>query len=319
MRIHVWVPCGMTDSGLAKPKGRPVAKLTSPEVPTFFEGIVWPVPTAFAGAIAAMRFEQGDVLYRDPRAYGVLEGQLPKGLSAIQVMLPKRSARATPVDFDGDRRLSSWQSEVTVELVDLARGRTETRVLTQGKLATAFFHGDEAWLDPEREEPAMPRSARELQQRLAETSPSFDARQTAKRGSRFIFVVDLASDASRSKAAGVEQALRATGAVERIELSAKQAGIEDAEAYHPTLVVRGLVLSGRSTETVLPILRSRLYGGAPERGADADLGPEREAKGEAKGEAKRDRFSIARHGRLEEIPIPIPTEVNATRPESSRS
>ncbi len=307
MRIHVWVPCGMMGSGVAKPKGRQVAKAISPEVPIFFEGIAWPVPTAFAGAIAAMRFEQGDILYRDPRAYGVLEGELPKGLSAIQVMLPKRSARATPVDFDGDRRQSSWQSEVTVELVDLDRGRTETRVLTQGKLAMALFHGDETWLDPEREEPAMPRSARELQQRLAETSPSFDARQTAKRGSRFLFVVDLASDASRSKAAGVEQALRATGAVERIELSAKQAGIEDAEAYHPTLVVRGLVMSGRSTETVLPILRSRLYGGAPEHGAGSDLGPKREAK--------RDRFSIARHGRLEAIP----SEVDATRPESSRS
>jgi hypothetical protein len=172
----------------------------SPAVPSFFPGMVWPVPVAFAGAIAAMRFEQGDVLYRDPAAYETLEGKIPKGLSAIQVLLPKRSARvSTSSEFEGDRRKANWQSEVTVELVDLARGQSQVRVLTQGKLAMAIFRGDDAWLDPTREEPSIPRSARELQQRLAEAVPSFDARQTARRGSRFLFVVDLASDASRSR------------------------------------------------------------------------------------------------------------------------
>ena len=83
---------------------------------------------------------------------------------------------------------------------------------------------------------------------------SFDARQTARRGCRFVFAVDLASDASRAKAAGVEESLRATGALERIELSAEHAGVEDAQTYHPTAVVRCLVMANRTTEEVLPIL-----------------------------------------------------------------
>jgi len=254
--------------------------------------MAWPVPVAFAGAIAAMRFEQGDVLYRDPAAYETLEGKIPKGLSAIQVLLPKRSARGTTSsEFEGDRRQANWQSEVTVELVDLARGKTEERVLTQGKLAMAIFRGEDAWLDLKREEPSMPRSARELQQRLDETVSSFDARQTATRGSRFLFVVDLASDASRSKAAAVEEALRATGVVGRIELSAEEAGIEDAQAYHPTAVVRCLVMPNRTTDAVLPILRGCLYGGASD-------GPD----GAGADEAAPDRFSIGRHGLLQAIP-----------------
>jgi hypothetical protein len=285
------------------------APLASPAL-SFFDGMAWPVPTAFAGAIAAMRFEQGDVLYREGRAYDALETKVPEGLSAIQVILPKRSARATPVDADGDRRQVSWESEVTVELIDLARGRSETRVLTQGKLAMALFRGDDAWLDPDHDEPAMPRSARALQQKLGETSASFDARQNAKHGCRFIFVVDLASDASRAKAASVEEALCSSGNVERIELSAMQAGIEGAEAFHPTAVVRCLVLSGRSIESVLPILRSRLYGAASQT---TDEGFEREEA--ADPTPTPDRFSIARHGLLE----PIPADPAATRPESSRS
>ena len=302
MHIHLGVPFGIMDWAMAeRNRGRPLGSADSPAVKRFFEGMAWPVPVAFAGAIAAMRFEQGDVLYRDPSAYDELEGKIPKGLSAIQVILPKRSARATPSEFEGDRRQSSWQSEVTVELIDLARSETQTRVLTQGKLAMAVFRGDDSWLDPERVEPPMPRSARELQQRLEETRSSFDARQTAKRGCRFIFVVDLAGDASRSKAAGVEEALRACGAVERIELSAEDAGIGDAQAYHPAAVVRCLVMPNRTTEEVLPILRCRLYGGTSD---------ESEA-----GKPTSNRFSIGRHGILQAIPA----DPAATRSESSRS
>jgi len=274
---------------------------------SFFTGMVWPVPFAFAGAVAAMRFEQGDVLYRDPSAYDSLEGKIPKGLSAIQVILPKRSNRAAASEFEGDRRLANWQSEVTVELIDLARGRSETRVLTQGKLAMAIFRGDDTWLDPAREEPPILRSARELQQRLEETVSSFDARQTARRGSRFLFVVDLAGDASRSKAAGVEEALRATGAVDRIELSAEDAGVEDPQTYHPSVVVRGLVMPNRAPDEVLPILRGQLYGGASRELDGAD--------GSGSYEPAPDRFSVGRHGLLQSVPV----QPDATRPQSSRT
>jgi hypothetical protein len=246
----------------------------APPVPKFFERLAWPIPVAFAAAIASMRFEQGDVLFRDRSAYDVLEGDIPKGLSAIQVQFPKRSARAAPSEFEGDRRRSSWQSEVTIELVDLAAGKSETRVLSQGKLAMATFHGEEGWLDPLREEPPLPRSARELQQRLEQTQAIFDELQTAAKGCRFIFVVDLANDASRSKAMGVEEALRASGSVERIELSAERAGVEDPHSYHPTAVVRCLILPNRTTDEVLPILRARLYGGGASDDPSTDAGNE---------------------------------------------
>jgi hypothetical protein len=285
---------------------RPPKDSDATPVPKFFEGLAWPIPVAFAAAIASMRFEQGDVLYRDRSAYDALEGDIPKGLSAIQVQFPKRSARAAPSEFEGDRRRSSWQSEVTIELVDLAAGKSETRVLSQGKLAMAIFHGEEGWLDPLREEPPLPRSARELQQRLEQTQASFDEIQTAEKGCRFIFVVDLANDASRSKAMGVEEALRATGSVERIELSAERAGVEDPHSYHPTAVVRCLVLPNRTLEKVLPILRARLYGGASDD-SSADAGNEIETS--------PDRFSVGRHGIFQAIPA----EPSATRSKASPS
>lgn len=266
----------------------------APSEPVFFEGMGWPLPLAFSAAIAGMRFEQGDVIHRDPKAYRAPGGKLPKGSAAIQVLQPPRSARTTPGDVEGDRRAANWGSEVTIALVDLARGTSLTRVVSQGKLATAIFEADESWLDEERDEPPLPRSARELQQHLEQTLPAFDARQKKRtRGSRFVFVVDVAQDASRSKAIRVEDALRATGSVERIELSAREAGVEEAQAYHPTVRVRCLVMPGRSSDEVLPILRAQLYGGAASSAGEA---------ADEDGAATSDRFSIARHGILESIP-----------------
>ncbi len=260
----------------------------------FFAGMAWPVPLSFAAAISGMRFEQGDVLYREEEAYDPLDGRIPEGAKAIQVLLPQRSTRGANVDAAAGRRLSNWQSEVTIELVDLDRGRSQTRVLSQGKLAMALFSGDDDWLDPKREEPPLPRPARDLQQDLAQALSALDRRTTAKQGSRFVFVVDLASDASRTKAIAVEEALRATGPLERLDLSPADAGIEDASTYHPSLVIRALVLVERTSDEILPILRGCLYGGA--------------AAGELGGETAPDRFSIGRHGILEALGAREPKE-----------
>lgn len=249
--------------------------------------MAWPVPLSFAGAIAAMRFEQGDVLYRERGAYGGLRGKMPKGLSAIQVQMPQRSTRAGIVGAGGDRRLVQWQSEVTVSLIDLGSGRSEIRVLSQGKLAMALFSGDDHWLEVHREEPPLPFSARDLQPELACSLAAFATRRTKGAGCCFIFVVDLAMDASRTKANLVEGALREGGAVERIDLSPADAGVADAFRFHPSLVIRGLELNGRSSEEVFPILRGCLYGGAI---SEVDH-----------GEAKPDRFSLARHGLLNDF------------------
>ncbi|HIF94172.1 MAG TPA: hypothetical protein EYQ60_13790 [Myxococcales bacterium] len=253
----------------------------------FFDEMVWPVPLSFAGAISAMRFEQGDVLYRDKAAYCALEGAIPHGLSAIQVLLPQRSTRGLGSEVPGDRRQSNWRSEVTVELIDLEKGRSEVRVLSQGKLATALFTGDEAWLDTGREEPPLPASARDLQPRLEDSVGRFRGLSKTKKGSRFIFVVDLAGDASRSKASNVEAALRASGSVERIDLSPAEAGIEDPGRFHPALIVRGLAMAKRASHQVLPILRQCLYAGGSGTAPESDQAS--------------DRFSIGRHGILQNL------------------
>ena len=107
----------------------------------FFDGFAWAVPTAFASALAALRFEQGDVVFRESAAYGPLQGTEAANSLAIQVLHPPRSARSMPIAVEGDRRRATWQSEVRIDLIDLATGKRETRTISQGKLLMTLWRG----------------------------------------------------------------------------------------------------------------------------------------------------------------------------------
>lgn len=261
---------------------------SSPSEPpplAFFEGFAWSLPTAFAAALAGFRFEQGDVLYRAADGYSTQRDARSTGGPALQVLLPKRSARAAPGEAEGDRRTALWQSEVVLERVDLDAGTSETLTVSQGKLLMTLWTGDERWLDPERAEPPVPLSGRELAGQLEEAEGTLDGDFETKRGARFLFVVDLASDASRAKATAVEEALAAIGQVERVERTAARSGVSDAERFHPALRVRGLAVAGADEDQVQAALRGALYGGSATPDPDADG-------------AAPDRFSVTRHGRL---------------------
>ncbi|MEZ4330811.1 MAG: hypothetical protein R3F35_03620 [Myxococcota bacterium] len=242
-------------------------------------GFVWAVTEAFAPAVAAYRFEQGDVIYRDRRGQGPLGTPLPDDLTAIQLLAPPRSARVVPSDFEGDRRQANWQSEVELELVDLARGRSESFATTQGRLFTALWKDDLSTLQGEGDDPPLPRSARELFALLREGVLAIGPVQGVRSGVRFLFVVDRSNDAARAKAVAIVDALHPLGPVEARDLDPIEAGAPDGDRFHPTLVIRELVLPDVEQEAVEAALRRALYGGS--------------------GEAER--FSVGRHGLLERL------------------
>lgn len=267
----------------ASKRAKESAHTPSPEAIRLFEGLAWPVPTAFAGALADFRFEQGDVLYADPGAYGPLSGP-PDAPRALQIEAPKRSTRGAPVEGDADRRQASWDAEVVLEDVDLRDGTRRRHTTTQGRLFTMLWRGDDDWLDPEREAPPLPLTARDLATRLPElVGPDPDEAEAAKRGTwRFVFVVDESSDASRVKAEGVREALRTLGPVASRDERVGDSALPDADAFHPLLVVRHHSVRKTDAASMEAALRGALYGGQATPG----------------DETATDRFSVSRHGRL---------------------
>ena len=245
----------------------------------FFDGFAWAVSEAFAPAVCGYRFEQGDVLHRSRAGYAPYAGEIAPGLTAIQLHRPPRSARSLPSESEGDRRGASWRSEVELELVDLASGLCERRTSTQGRLLMTLWQGDEGWLDPAHAAPDLPRSTRELAQALRDGELVVPLPAKIASGCRFVFVVDLSSDASRAKAGAIAEALRSLGSASQTDRRPEALGDRATPPYHPTLIVRELALPGVGTERAEAALRRVLYAG------DGDA----------------ERFQIARHGLLEPL------------------
>lgn len=257
--------------------------------PVFFEGFAWALPEAFAPALCNHRFEQGDVVHRSRAAYQSLAGDLPGDLTAIQVRSPSRSARAAAPEYEGDRRGASWQSVVELDLVELALGRSTALETTQGRLFMWLWKDDAGWLDATRADPPLPRTARDLFQALREGLGGPDADERIRRGVRFVFVVDLSSDASRVKAAAIADALRPLGPGISRDLTPAEVGVPEAGRFHPTLVVRVLSVEAGRIDAAQAALERALYSGSGDAG----------------------RFQLARHGVLECIEDGVASRVDA--------
>jgi len=254
----------------------------------FFTGFCWPVPTAFASAVAACRFEQGDVLYSSERAYRDWDGASSELRHHVQVLDPPKSARAMASESDGTRFSVNWSSPVVFELRDYRGGSAETRHSTQGRLFSCLWEGDVSLLAEDgREPPPPPLLARDLHRALQENRDAAVAALGGVLGGAtaprllYLSVLDRSSDASRAKASLVESQLASRFGVVSTDLAPSRAEIPEASRYHPSLAIRCLALDTNDEESVRTLLKGALYT------------PSKTSKAEA-----ADRFALQRHGLL---------------------
>ncbi len=248
----------------------------------FIGGFAWPVPQAFASAVSACRFEQGDVLYSDAAAYHAW----PEGAGAlsyhIQVLDPPRAARALTRESEGKRFFANWESPVEIELTRLTEGRCERHATSQGRLFSCLWRGDVALLQPDTEPaPEPPALQRDLHRQLDTALPAFrshfEAERPGRAGCLYISVVDRASDASRAKARAIESVLSEAFLLAVCDLDPAAAGLPRAERFHPALLLRGLAVDVGDPAPVEALLKAFLYSPV---------------------EGKTDRFALSRHGLL---------------------
>jgi hypothetical protein len=280
-------------------------------------GFAWPVPRAFSAAVAACRFEQGDVLYDHSIAYVEADGSGSKAESGaaavpadwasvvavlghhLQVLDPPRSSRQAPSDSAGRRFLANWEAPVRFEKCDYRRGRTEELTSTQGRLFSCLWKGDPALLSgdaPERDA-QPPALARELHKELEQALPAL-RRAAAEAGPLdraclFAFVVDESSEASLAKERSVVAALRRNHRTHAIDLAPSEAGLDDGPGFHPALRVRARLVEDAREQSVQRLLKAVLY--SPARQVAALAAEEAASDEDA---AAGDRFRLERHGLL---------------------
>lgn len=248
-----------------------------------FEGFHWAVPTALSGAVAACRFEQGDVLYSDPSGYETW----PKGSQRLrfqlQVLAPPKTTRALTSEQAGSRFSANWNSPVEFELTDREKREGTRRASTQGRVFSCLWHGETDWLDEAYANPPEPAGQRELHGRLDRSKEFFERDFSALgRGSFCVYLaaVDEASDASRLKAQTVEAGLQeGFGEMAVRSLLPRDAGLDPEGDLHPALSVTAIALFSSDRDAVEQSLRDLLYLGSGSGSATS-------------------RFSVARHGLL---------------------
>ncbi len=166
----------------------------------FFPGFAWAVPRAFADPLAACRFELGDTLYSDARAYtGKWEDARRQG-RAVQVLEPSRGIGG---GGDDSGFAEAWKQEVVFELHDFVGDQTRTVGTTQGRLYTLLWKGDETVLDPESAEPAVPANATAFKKHLEIAATKIPARGEV----RYLMATDAAAGLPREKLQKVSIAL----------------------------------------------------------------------------------------------------------------
>jgi hypothetical protein len=252
----------------------------------FLPGFAWPVPRAFSSAVAACRFEQGDVLYDAAAAYAPWHGGVPRGVGYwVEVLDPPRSARGVPADAEGNRFEANWSSPVVIEICEPGGVCRKVRC-TQGRLFTCLWRDRpdllaEASTGVESDLP-MPKVARDLHKQLEAAVPKLRAAlATDSIRLLFVSVLDASSEASRAKARAIEAALATRYAPVSIDLSPVEAAVPEGDGFHPTLRVRGTAVEESDPEAIRGLLKRALY--APTRPS---------------GGSGTDRFKLERHGLL---------------------
>ncbi|WP_152555566.1 hypothetical protein [Methylomarinum vadi] len=172
----------------------------------FFNGFSWAMPKAFADALAACQFEEGDTLYDTQKAYGGDWGDAKKHIHYhIQVREPARGSTGSR-EISGSVFNKNWDSEVFFELVN-HKERVIPQFIrtTQGRLYSALWHGDLSLLDDKLPNPKKPIQLRDVNKNLKDTIPF--AKELAGSNPVFVMARDFSNTISTTKHLNVKSTL----------------------------------------------------------------------------------------------------------------
>lgn len=169
---------------------------------TYFTGFEWPVPVAFSDALAACRFEKGDILYSDICAYTMPWGEALKSLKySLQVNYPPRSYSSTSnEDKEGIFR-TNWNSTVKFELTDYTGSKPSSRIfnVTQGELYSLLWKGNFNVFSDEGKIKTIPDTVQDIH-KILDTLKFPEAN-----GQCFIMAYDRSSSILREKKRKIEE------------------------------------------------------------------------------------------------------------------
>jgi hypothetical protein len=230
------------------------------DLPDYFDGFSWAVPSAFADALALCRFEQGDVLYDTQCAY---EGEWASALRHIkyqvEVKFPLRGGSVKSSESEDSAFEDNWNSKAVIRFVDHRASSEREVTTTQGNLYSMLWSGDISALDSLSVPP--PLGARHLLGRLTDVLALLRQKHSRALSNSAVFVMpfDHTSKLLRSKLRTVESALQTLGA-KRDAMAVRDLEIEGSSSFAPTTSVVWFAMSSEyKSETVTNLLKKHIH------------------------------------------------------------
>jgi hypothetical protein len=227
---------------------------------TFFTEFKWAVLHAFSNALAACRFEQGDVLYDNQLAYMETWSEAEKHVSySLQVKSPMRGSSAESPSSSETMFSANWSSRVVFEFCDHRAKITKTIETTQGRLYELLWHGDiNNYLSASLN---IPMQASGLLNILASVSPTIEKNvvKDSDVGGIFLLPFDISSQQLKEKRDQLMVCL-APHILDQKIISLKDAGVSDPFSFVPTAQIAAFVISKQSSQNdVSEAIKKSLY------------------------------------------------------------
>lgn len=238
----------------------------------FFNGFKWPIPKAFAPALAVCRFEIGDILYDSQEAYRqpTCSDALPHLTYSLQVKYPiaTRTALNTESTLEADDTIKTgkfnqnWYSPVELELTDYENNKKVTFIkTTQGRLYSFLWKGDINILDKTTQEPEIPQTPKEAKKELELCSQHL--RKVFLEGmdkpNLFLIAYDSVNETALSKYRDVDTELKRNFQVVHRVYTTQDLGLDDGDYYLPTTVVACFAIDSGAPEKIRDVLKETLW------------------------------------------------------------
>lgn len=241
----------------------------------YFDGLAWPLPLAFADALAACRFERGDMLYDTKTAYEGPWDKVRHHISySIQVMSPSRAPMPRSREQREEKKSvfrSNWEQTVSLHLTDYLKNETDEITTTEGRLYTFLWEGNRKWLEEKTDAPPVPILTVGVPDILK--AVSYFRKNVfghIKTGAMFLMPYDRSRLSVRNKFARVSASLKTLKP--RIELaSPEKAGVMRKTRFAPTVKMACFCAEGTSVAELHEKLEEALCAGARKRGSDRRL------------------------------------------------
>jgi hypothetical protein len=241
----------------------------------FIENFSWAVPTGFTSVLNSCRFESGDILFDNKKAYEGRWGDVKEYIRySLQVKYPKRNEVINKPEINAELFQKNWGTEAHVDLYENSNFLRSIKT-TQSAIYMTIWKNDISYLEdsskikPLRTLKDVVKNLDDLRDRALELSSG---------NSVFVTAFDNVNQLSLDKKKKLRTTIAETFALKVVEMSPKEAGVNDFGLVVPTIDMVFFVVDKKDGDLLTEKVKEAVYVPNPN--------------------AKKSLFLIKRHGSL---------------------